>query len=151
MVELIHEAIRLSKENPARRSTPIECHYEEPVFAVLGGRLQIHQVIINLIKNAIEAMGGGPKPSVLRIHVRKTADGFVLTEFIDNGPGISGMDPYRVVGAFVTTKANGMGSGLAISRSIVEAHDGQLWAENNPGGGARFSLLLRTPETTIAT
>lgn len=145
MVELLQEAIRLSGENPARRSTPIECHCEEPVFTVLVDRLQIHQVIINLIKNAIEAMQGTTRPPMLRIHVRKSSAGLVLTEFVDNGAGISGPEPERVFDAFFTTKATGMGIGLAISRSIVEAHDGKLWAENNPGGGAKFSLLLRTP------
>jgi C4-dicarboxylate-specific signal transduction histidine kinase len=118
---------------------------EESALTVLADRLQIHQVLVNLIKNGIEAMEATARPPMLRIHVRKTADGLVLAEFIDNGPGISGTDPDRVFDAFFTTKANGMGIGLAISRSIVEAHDGKLWAENNPDGGAKFSLLLRTP------
>jgi PAS domain S-box-containing protein len=144
IVELIREAIGLSKENPARRSTPIEYHYQEPVLTVPVDRLQIHQVIINLVKNAIEAMQATGRPPMLRIQVRRTADDLVLTEFIDNGSGISGSDPDRVFDAFFTTKANGMGIGLAISRSIIEAHDGRLWAENNPDGGAKFSLLLGT-------
>jgi PAS domain S-box-containing protein len=146
MVELVREAIGLSKENATRRSTPIEWHFEEPILTVLVDRLQIHQVIINLVKNAAEAMQAAETPRMLRIYVRRTTEGLVLTEFIDNGPGISGADPDKVFDAFFTTKANGMGIGLAISRSIVEAHDGRLWAENNPGGGAKFSLLLRTPE-----
>jgi C4-dicarboxylate-specific signal transduction histidine kinase len=148
MVELIHEAIGLSEENMARRSTPIECHFEQPVLTVLVDRLQIHQVIINLVKNAIEAMEARARRPMLRIHGRRSAEGLVLTEFIDNGPGISGADPDKVFDAFFTTKTNGMGIGLAISRSIVEAHDGELWAENNPEGGAKFSLLLRSPENT---
>jgi PAS domain S-box-containing protein len=145
IVELIHEAVGLFKEDATRRSSAIECHYEESDLPVLVDRLQIHQVLVNLIKNAIEAMEGTARPPMMRIHVRKTADGLVLAEFIDNGPGIPGTDPDRVFDAFFTTKANGMGIGLAISRSIVEAHDGKLWAENNPDGGAKFSLLLRTP------
>jgi C4-dicarboxylate-specific signal transduction histidine kinase len=145
MVELIREAIGLAKENVARGSMPIEYQYDEPVFTVLVDRLQIHQVVINLVKNAVEAMQAAARPPMLRIHTRKTADGFVLTEFIDNGPGISGTDPDGVFDAFFTTKANGIGIGLAISRSIVEAHNGKLWAENNPDGGAKFSLLLKTP------
>ena len=145
MVDLIHETVGLFKEDATRRSTPIECHYEEPVLTVLVDRLQIHQVLVNLIKNAIEAMDGAARPPMLRIDVRSTTDGLVLTELIDNGPGISGTNPDRLFDAFFTTKANGMGIGLAISRSIVEAHDGKLWAENHPGGGAKFCLLLRTP------
>ena len=112
---------------------------------MLVDRPQIHQVLVNLIKNASEAVEATARPPMLRIHVRKTTDGLVPAEFIDNGPGISGTDPGRVFDAFFTTKANGMGIGLAISRSFVEAHDGKLWAENNPDGGAKFSLLLRTP------
>jgi signal transduction histidine kinase len=70
----------------------------------------------------------------------------VLTEFIDNGCGLPVTHVDNIFDAFVTSKANGMGIGLAISRSIVEAHDGQLWAENNPDFGARFSLLLNSTE-----
>jgi signal transduction histidine kinase len=83
---------------------------------------------------------------MLRIRVRRTAHGMVLTEFIDNDPGLSGTDPDKVFDAFFTTKANGMGIGLAISRSIVEAHDGELWVENSADSGAKFSFLLRAPD-----
>jgi signal transduction histidine kinase len=70
-------------------------------------------------------------------------NGHVLTEFIDNGRGLPDGDAEKIFDAFVTTKTDGMGIGLAISRSIVEAHDGQLWGENNPDFGAKFSLLLQ--------
>lgn len=77
-------------------------------------------------------------------------DGQVLTEFIDNGCGLPVHTTSNIFDAFVTTKKNGMGIGLSISRSIVEAHGGQLWAENNLDCGAKFSLLLRGPEPTMA-
>jgi hypothetical protein len=66
----------------------------------------------------------------------------VLTEFIDNGHGLPDERADKIFDAFVSTKENGMGIGLAISRSIVEAHNGELWAANNPRFGATFSLLL---------
>jgi signal transduction histidine kinase len=64
----------------------------------------------------------------------------MLIQVIDNGPGVDNTE--TIFDAFVTTKDKGMGIGLAVSRSIVEAHDGRLWAENNPGGGATFSMAL---------
>ena len=82
-------------------------------------------------------------PPLLRIRIRNAEGGRVLTEFIDNGHGLPDDRADRIFDAFVSTKENGMGIGLAISRSIVEAHDGELWAANNPRFGATFSLLLK--------
>ena len=146
MVELIREAVGLIKEDANRKSTPIEYDYEEPVLAVLVDRFQIQQVIINLVTNAIEAMEGIDRPPLLRIRIRRADNHQVLTEFIDNGCGLPFTHVNNIFHAFVTSKANGMGIGLAISRSIVDAHDGQLWAENNPDFGATFSLLLNSIE-----
>lgn len=148
MVDLIRDAVSLIKEDAYRRSTPIQCDYPEPVLMVLADRFQIQQIIMNLVGNAIEAMQGGDRMPLLRISIRKTADGQILTEFIDNGCGLRVDDTDSIFEAFVTTKKNGMGIGLAISRSIVAAHDGRLWAENNPDFGAKFSLLLRSPDVT---
>jgi hypothetical protein len=91
-------------------------------------------------------MEGIDRPQLLRIRIRRAKNGQVLTEFIDNGCGLPVTRVDNIFDAFVTSKANGMGIGLAISRSIVEAHDGQLWAENNPDFGAKFSLLLNCTE-----
>ena len=148
MVDLIRDAMSLINENINRRSTPIEYDYQEPVLMVLVERFQIQQIVINLVGNAIEAMEEIDRPPLLRICIRSMDDGRVLTEFIDNGPGLPVDTVDSIFDAFVTTKKNGMGIGLAISRSIVEAHDGRLWAENNPNFGAKFSLLLRSPEAT---
>ena len=115
---------------------------------MLVDRFQVQQIVMNLVGNAIEAMQGIERPPLLRIRIRQTADRQILTEFIDNGCGLP-VDDIDIFDAFVTTKKNGMGIGLAISRSIIEAHDGQLWAENNPDFGATLSLLLRSPETAI--
>ena len=147
MVDLIRDAVSLVKEDVSRKSIPIEYDYQESPIWVLVDRFQVQQIIMNLVGNAIEAMQGIDRPPLLRIRIRRMTDQEVLTEFIDNGCGLPAQD-IDIFDAFVTTKKHGMGIGLAISRSIIEAHDGQLWAENNPDFGAKFSLLLRSPETS---
>lgn len=146
MVELIREAVALIREDANRRSTPIELECNEPTLTVLVDRFQIQQVITNLVTNAIEAMEGMDRFPLLRGHIRNANDTQVLTEFIDNGCGLPASQLDSIFNAFVTNKANGMGIGLAISHSIVEAHHGWLWAENNPDFGATFSLLLNSTE-----
>ncbi|WP_433975376.1 ATP-binding protein [Tunturiibacter lichenicola] len=143
MVELLGEVIGLLKEDASRRSTPVEYEFEEPVLEVLVDRYQIQQIIINLVSNAIDALQDIDRQPLLRIRIRKAEGGRVLTEFIDNGRGLPDDGANNIFDAFVSTKENGMGIGLAISRSIVEAHDGELWATDNSGGGATFSLLLK--------
>jgi PAS domain S-box-containing protein len=143
MVELLGEVIGLLKEDANRRSTPIEYEFEYPVLEVVVDRYQIQQIIINLVTNAIDAMQDIDRQPLLRIQIRKTEGGRVLTEFIDNGRGLPDEGVDRIFDAFVSTKENGMGIGLAISRSIVEAYDGELWAVNNPDFGATFGLLLK--------
>jgi PAS domain S-box-containing protein len=143
MVELLGEVIGLLKEDVSRRSTPIEYEFEDPVLEVLVDRYQIQQIIINLVTNAIDAMQDIDRQPFLRIRIRNAEGGRVLTQFIDNGHGLPDGQADRIFDAFVSIKENGMGIGLAISRSIVEAHDGELWAENNHGVGATFSLLLK--------
>jgi C4-dicarboxylate-specific signal transduction histidine kinase len=89
--------------------------------------------------NAIEAMEGQTFPPLVTLRATVT-DSDMLVQVIDNGPGVD--DPGRIFDAFMTTKETGMGIGLAVSRSIVEAHGGRLWAENNKTGGAIFSVAL---------
>jgi len=97
-------------------------------------------VFINLISNAIEAMEGNRLPPLVQVRAAVTRQNEMLVQVIDNGPGVP--DKEKIFDAFVTTKAKGMGIGLAVSRSIVEAHGGRLWAENDSNGGARFSVTL---------
>ena len=143
MVELLGEVIGLLKEDARRRSTPIEYEFENPILEVLVDRYQIQQIIINLVTNAIDAMQDINRQPLLRIRIRNAEGGRVLTEFIDNGHGLQDGKADSIFDLFVSTKENGMGIGLAISRSIVEAHDGELWAADNPGDGATFSLMLK--------
>jgi len=83
---------------------------------------------------------------LLLIRIRHADGGRVLTEFIDNGHGLPDDGAEKIFDAFVSTKENGMDIGLAISRSIVESHEGKLWAANNPKFGATFSLLLKSTD-----
>jgi PAS domain S-box-containing protein len=147
MFDLIRDAISLISEDGTRCSAPIEYDYQERVHMVLVARFQIQQIIMNLVGNAIEAMQDCNRSPLLRICIRRAEDGQILTEFIDNGSGLPVHEVDNIFDAFVTTKKNGMGIGLAISRSIVEAHGGRLWAENNSDFGAKFSLLLGSPES----
>jgi PAS domain S-box-containing protein len=146
MVDLLGEVIGLLKEDASRRSTLIEYEFEDPVLEVVVDRYQIQQIIINLVANAIDAMQDIDREPLLRIRIRHAEGGRVLTEFIDNGHGLPDDGAEKIFDAFVSTKENGMGIGLAISRSIAEAHKGELWATNNPRFGATFSLLLKNTD-----
>lgn len=149
MADLIQDAVSLMRVNANLPLPPIEFDFGEPVFFVFADRLQIQQVIINLVGNAMEAMQNSNRAPSLRICLRRTGDDQILTEVIDNGCGLPVHIEENIFDAFVTTKKNGMGIGLSISRSIVEAHGGRLWAENNIDCGAKVSLLLRGSEPTM--
>jgi signal transduction histidine kinase len=110
---------------------------------VEGDRTQLQQVILNLVVNAIEAMGGIDEGTrELRINTEREAGGGVLVTVRDSGPGLDPADTERVFTAFYTTKPKGMGMGLAICRSMVEAHGGRMWASANEPRGAVFQFTL---------
>jgi PAS domain S-box-containing protein len=109
--------------------------------SVKGNRVQLQQVILNLIVNAIEAMDSSEQPKILRIRSREN-DGEVVLNFEDSGPGIAADKLDSIFEPFFTTKKDGLGMGLALSRSIVVAHNGRLWADHNPEGGAIFCVSL---------
>jgi PAS domain S-box-containing protein len=132
-------------ESTARR---VEVHTEVPVDLpiVLGDRVQLQQVLLNLVVNAMDAMSS-LKESERRIEIVGQPDSYdghsgVRLSVTDRGIGLHGGETDRLFEAFYTTKANGMGLGLAISRSIIEAHGGRLWAESNNGPGATFAFHL---------
>lgn len=107
---------------------------------VMGDSIQIQQVMINLIRNACDAVAAGADPYVL---IRTALHGnSTIVTVEDNGPGIPPEELPNLFDAFFTTKREGMGVGLSISRTIIEAHDGRIWAENRPEGGARFLFTL---------
>jgi C4-dicarboxylate-specific signal transduction histidine kinase len=104
-------------------------------------RVQIQQVIVNLIRNALEAMAHQESREVT-LATRALEDETIEIAVIDNGPGIPGDIVGQLFSPFVSNKNDGMGLGLSISRSIIEAHEGRLMAEPNPGGGTIFRFTL---------
>jgi PAS domain S-box-containing protein len=138
--DVLTEAVRFVREDPKKRDVPIDFWFDEHLPTVSADLTQMQQVFINLISNAIEATGDGHIVPRVMVRASATDQNQMLIQVIDNGPGVG--DEERIFDAFVTTKKNGMGIGLAISRSIVEAHGGQLWAENRPEGGAIFTVAL---------
>ena len=108
---------------------------------VIADRIQIQQVIVNLKRNAIEAMSATTKRQ-LTISTSLTGDGMIRTDIADTGAGFMEDSKKHLFEPFTSNKAHGMGVGLAISHSIVEAHYGELWGEPNPDGGAILSFTL---------
>src|SRR5205085_8190670 len=104
---------------------------------------QIQQVVLNLMRNAIEAMNECPRRDLL-ILARPSGEEMVEVSVSDSGPGISADVAEQLFQPFITTKQQGMGVGLSISRTIVESHGGRIWVEPNPEGGAIFRFTLRT-------
>ncbi|ALL12320.1 PAS domain S-box protein [Caulobacter henricii] len=120
----------------------------DPVFAldpaatpVLIDRVQIQQVVINLARNAVEAMAGTDQPR-LWLSTQDQGDDLVRVTIADNGPGVSPAIASQLFTAFVSTKVEGMGLGLSICRTIVEANGGRIWHEPRPGGGSQFHFTL---------
>jgi len=104
-------------------------------------RIQIQQVLVNLVRNAVEAMAEGARRE-LSIATRALGGGGVEVEIADTGPGLAPEVAAQLFKPFVSTKSHGMGVGLSICQSIVEAHRGRIWAEANPAGGTIFRFTL---------
>lgn len=146
VADMLTEAVRFVHEDPKKREIPIDCSFNEPLPPVSVDTIQIQQVFINLILNAIEALEGSPISPLIELRADATNSKEIIVEVIDNGPGVK--DTERIFDAFVTTKEKGMGIGLAVSRSIVETHGGRIWVENCPDGGSRFSVALPVSSET---
>ena len=147
--DILNEVVRVVQEDPKKRAVPVECHFDECLPTVPVDQIQVQQVFINLIVNAIEALEGQQVPPRVILRAAVTDSDRMLVQVIDNGPGVH--DPEQIFDAFMTTKEKGMGIGLAVSRSIVEAHGGQLWAENNKAGGATFNVALPLSHASLTT
>jgi signal transduction histidine kinase len=121
----------------------------ERVLPARGDRVQLQQVVLNLILNAVEAMSSIDEGArELLIGIEKSRTGGVLVAVRDSGPGIDPERRERVFVAFYTTKSDGIGMALSICRSIIVAHGGRLWAEANALGGAVFQFILPSAESS---
>jgi PAS domain S-box-containing protein len=149
--ETILEVIALARSEVQSNGVSLRTRLGDELPLVLGDRIQLQQVILNLMINAIEAMNEvGDAPRELWISSVKDDSQSVLVSVRDSGPGLNPDSLDRLFHAFYTTKPHGMGMGLAISRSIVEAHGGRLWAAANVPHGAVFQFTLPTGAETVA-
>jgi PAS domain S-box-containing protein len=151
--EVIREVIALTRGEAAKTGVSVRTDLADGLPLICGDRVQLQQVVLNLIINAIEAMGGVAETSrALLISTGQAEPGGVLVAVRDSGPGLDPASLEHLFNAFYTTKSGGMGMGLAICRSIIEAHDGQLRAFANEPRGAvfQFTLPLQQGETLPA-
>ncbi len=139
----INEAIVLARSAIIENGASVQTRLAEGLFPVRGDRVQLQQVVLNLILNAIEAMGSiAAGRRDLLISTKRTSENGVLVAVSDSGPGIDPEHVERVFEAFYTTKVSGVGMGLSICRSIIGDHGGRLWADTNEARGAVFQFSL---------
>jgi C4-dicarboxylate-specific signal transduction histidine kinase len=142
--ELIRETLLIELDDLQKYRIVVHAEANGQVPGVLGDRVQLQQVLLNLIRNAIDAMATADEPRVLRVNSEThDADGVVVS-IADNGPGVKPEHSERIFTPLFTTKSDGMGMGLSICRAIIEAHEGRLWAIPNSPQGAIFRFTLRS-------
>jgi signal transduction histidine kinase len=148
--EVIREIIALTRSELRRTGTLLRTQLADRLPPVQGDRVQLQQVMLNLILNAVEAMSGSRAGSrELLISTQQDCSVGVLVAVQDSGPGVSSESVDRLFDAFYTTKPDGMGMGLSICRSIIEAHGGRVWATTNVPRGAVLQFTLpQQRETT---
>jgi C4-dicarboxylate-specific signal transduction histidine kinase len=147
--EAINEVVALARSALTENEVSVQTRLAEGVLPVQGDRVQVQQVILNLILNAGEAMGSieaGARE--LLISTKQSETKTIVVAVGDSGPGIAPEDRERVFQAFYTTKSSGVGMGLSICRSIIEAHGGRLWADANEPRGAVFQFTLSDAENS---
>jgi signal transduction histidine kinase len=139
---LIADVIELVQSELRKQKISVQTELAEHLPAVFGNRIQLQQVLLNLAMNAIEAMSTvTEREPVLRLKTALHQDGIMVT-VEDSGPGIDAKDVERIFDALFTTKSQGMGMGLSICRSIIEAYHGRLWVSPAPGHGSAFHFVL---------
>ena len=141
MSSVAREVLALVNHEAQSKQVVLLSELSDSLPAVLGDRVQLQQVLLNLVMNGIEAMNEVDGRRELSVKTEVTAVA-VVTTVSDSGVGIDAAQAAQIFAPFHTTKAGGMGMGLAISRSIIESHGGKLWAEPNPDGGAILSFTL---------
>jgi two-component system sensor kinase FixL len=142
---MIQDAVALALVSLAKEQIAFESRVQPEAAQVAADRVQIQQVLFNLLRNAMEAMEHSARRQIV-VSAAPSGTGMVEVSVTDTGPGLPAAIRANLFHPFVTTKASGMGVGLSICRSIVESHGGRLWAEDNPGGGTAFRFTLRVPD-----
>jgi C4-dicarboxylate-specific signal transduction histidine kinase len=144
--ELIEEAIALGRGDLQKHRIAVELEPNNQLPLVRGNRIQLQQVLINLIMNAIDAMADRDDPRVLSVRSELYEADRVRISVADTGTGVHSEDADRIFNPLFTSKTDGMGMGLSICRSIIEAHEGQLWFAPNKPRGAVFQFTLRADD-----
>ena len=151
LADLIAETLALVGDLARSRQVVLRTEMAADLPRVSGDRVQLQQVLLNLIMNAIEAMACvSGRPRSLRVEAGFASPCMACVKVCDVGPGLSAVDRDRVFAAFCTTKDEGMGIGLTLGRSIVEAHGGRLWATPNEGPGETFQFTLPVAPEGVA-
>ncbi len=139
--QIVEEASALALIGAPEKDIAVNLDLGAQLPSVLVNKIQIQQVLLNLMRNSIEAMVASEKRE-LTVKTAREQRNVVEVAVYDRGPGLSKEVERRLYQPFVTTKAEGMGFGLSISKSIIEAHGGRLWATPNSGGGTIFRFTL---------
>ena len=140
--ELIREMIALMRSEASRYSISIHCDLANGLPKIMADRVGLQQVLMNLMLNGVEAMRDMTAPGTLTIMSRRSEDGELSVSILDTGVGVPLEQIDQIFRAFITSKPQGTGMGLPISRSIIESHGGRLWATPNIGPGATFQFVL---------
>ena len=142
MSKLAAEAVELARGDAQRHRVVVDAQGRQGLPEVRGDRIQLQQVLLNLITNGIDSMTSTAGPRRLQLRCERWGPENIIVSVADSGAGIASPDVDRVFNPLFTTKPDGMGMGLSICRSIVEAHQGRLWASKNEGPGMTFSFTL---------
>ena len=146
--KLVEEASALALVGAKEHGIQVRFQFAPKCDLVLADKVQVQQVLLNLMRNAVEAMMEAPRRQ-LTVRTEPAEDDMVLISVSDTGHGISPEVASQLFTPFLTTKRHGMGVGLSISRTIIEGHGGRIWAEPNPEGGAVFRFTLRAVDEEV--
>ena len=147
---IVYDALILVAREAVKHLVEFRLQLAPDLPPVLGDRIQLHQVVLNLIANGMHAMSETALPRQLTLQTRKVDANTVEAVVLDRGCGIAPDNLTRIFEPFFSTKTEGTGLGLSIARSIITAHGGRIWAENTADGGAAFHVVLRIAEAKAA-
>ena len=141
--EAVREVIELTRGEAVKTGVSVQAHLADDLPLIEGDRVQLQQVVLNLIVNAVQAMGTVEQgPRELSITTDRAEPDGVLVEVRDSGPGVAPANLAHLFAPFYTTKSDGLGMGLSICRSIIEAHGGRLWMTANQPRGVAFNFTV---------